>query len=150
MTGKHNVFLHTIRKIRSVKVARSWKLHDLRAASTSRVSIGGTQIDQSASHIETRKRFGLKCGRPCPSAPKRKQSSNGTRENRKYKLARHKRNIYDVPPDEVEHFDAIIQIPRQKLEIPVQPAMLYRRRRSWQCQTQAVEDQKKGANGDSL
>ena len=35
----------------------------------------------------------------------------------KISAARHKRNIHDVPPDEVEEFDAIVQNVRKKLTI---------------------------------
>ena len=44
-------------------------------------------------------------------------------EKPKIQAARQKRKIHVVLPDEVEEFDAIVQNAREKLEIPVGPAM---------------------------
>ena len=54
---------------------------------------------------------------------KRTQNNNGMLKEPKIQGARQTRNIHDIPPDEVEEFDAIIQNGRTKLEIPAEPAM---------------------------
>ena len=43
--------------------------------------------------------------------------------NPKYKLHARRGQIHDIPPDEVEELDAILQKDRKKMEMPMEPAM---------------------------
>ena len=81
--------------------------------------MGGGQIDQNACHIETRHDLDRSVV-VCQNVLKKKQSSNGLKQ---IQAARQKRN--DIPPDEVEEFDAIFQSGREKLEVPVELATRY-------------------------
>ena len=67
-------------------------------------------------------------------------------EKNRIQVARQKRKIHDILPDEVEEFDAVIKNTRKKLNIPVEPAVPSasppprHKHKKLQCQNKAEGD----------